>query len=698
MTKEEVISYLKNFAVVIITVILAIYPVLFLTSTNDPFIFPKQLLVVSTTGLLLLLFGAKSILERKITIKTTPYNLPLVLFGVVILISSVISKNMFDSLLATIPLVALLFFYFMMTNMIEEKQSFRMIIVSLLVGGILLSLFSILQYFKVYIFPFALTRDQLFNPHGSLLQVLIYLTPLIAYSAYSMYQSLKHTKDLASDLLFFFHIASTVIMGLAFLLGIYQIIALPQKPIILPFIYGFQIALASISQDTSRLVASFLFGSGYGTFTSDFTRFKLPSFNLERDIWNLVFSYSSSYYLELVATTGLLGAITYLFLAYKFIKTKAVRTNGMFFALALILFLSFILPLSFSTIFILLVMFSFYSLTLYFEKRPQVHNVTISLVAFREGLFNVTPESSRHAERQDSYVLPGVVFSIIILIVGVVGFYMVKVYASDVKFRDSFDPANLNNGGRVYELQAKGINDFPYKADYHRVFSQINFALANSLISNIPQGSSPSADIQRQVFLLLQQSINEGRNAAILSPMTAVNWQNLSQIYRNLINVGQNAEQFAVASLQQAILLDSANPQLYIELGGIFYQLGQFENAQNQFGQAIRLKPDFANAYYNYGHALEAKNTPADLANAINYYRQVRQLVSDNQESVAKINGEIEALESRLAAGQTGEPTTQVESQTQQPPLQISSPSATLPPQKPPVEIPPPPTASESGR
>src|SRR5690606_15442978 len=122
-----------------------------------------------------------------------------------------------------------------------------------------------------------------------------------------------------------------------------------------------------------------------------------------------------------------------------------------------------------------------------------------------------------------------------------------------------------------------------YKSDYYRVFSQVNLALANSVVNNIPQGSSPSAQTQQTVIGLMQQSINAARAAASLAPLSYTNWQNMSGVYRSLIGVGQNAEQFAVASINQAIALNPADPRLYIERGGIFYQLGNYDLAINDF-------------------------------------------------------------------------------------------------------------------
>jgi tetratricopeptide (TPR) repeat protein len=167
-----------------------------------------------------------------------------------------------------------------------------------------------------------------------------------------------------------------------------------------------------------------------------------------------------------------------------------------------------------------------------------------------------------------------------------------------------------------------------------------------------------------------------------------LNWQNLSSIYRTLIGFGQNADSFAILANQQAIALDPNNPQEYINLGGVYYQLGQWDNAIRQFQIAIALKPDYANAYYNLGHALQEKG---DLNNALVQYQTVKRLVVNDPTNLDRISKEIDSLE------KTGQPSSPSVSETGEP-LTVSTPSAQLPPQNPPVKIPAPIEATKSSR
>ncbi|MGH7245597.1 MAG: tetratricopeptide repeat protein, partial [Candidatus Levyibacteriota bacterium] len=206
----------------------------------------------------------------------------------------------------------------------------------------------------------------------------------------------------------------------------------------------------------------------------------------------------------------------------------------------------------------------------------------------------------------------------------------------------------------TYTLQTKAISIFPYNSDYYRIFSQTNISLANSLFALQPKGSSPSAQVQQTAFALVQQAISTARNATTLSPDLVANWQNLASLYRTLIGFGQNAENFAISSMQQAIAVDPTNPQEYINLGGIYYQLGQYDNAIHQFETAITLKQDLANAYYNLGHAYEQKG---DLQNALIQYKNVKILVVNDKANTTRIDQEIKIIEGKIGEQNTNQKT-----------------------------------------
>ena len=664
---------------------LLLFPILLTTITTDAFIIPKQAVLgaVVLTGVLIM--GAKAILNQAVRLRRTPFDAPLTLFGLAAFLSAIFAVNRADSFISFIPFLFAILLFFIITNSAKKSLDVFFLTASLIGGGILVSAITLLSYLKIYILPFEFAKNQTFTPFGSLFDQAIYLFLVLSVALYMAWPALKRRTSQTGSLQIYvnkgrlLYVIGSIALIVGTLVTVIGIITL-QKPTLLPYQTGFQTAFSVISQDTGRVVQGFLMGSGIGTFLSDFTRFKPAAFNTDLQLWNLSFLRSSSYMLEVISTMGLLGILSFGFLAYKILRSKPL-----FVPLLIALVLSIILPFSFTLIVLLFVLLALYSAQqgLLDRQRTRFFDVELKLVTLKKGVFALAdPENRRDSEYGN--VLP---FGFLVLTLGfslLVGFLALRFLYSDYLFQQSLVSASKNDAQRTYRLQTQAINAFSQRDGYHRIFSQINLSLANNLASSVPKGSSPSAQTQQTIYQLIQQSINSGREATTVSPQTSANWQNLSSIYRGLIGFGQNADSFAILANQRAVVLDPNNPVQYINYGGIFYQLGQWDNAIRQFQIAVSLKPDFANAYYNLGHALEQKG---DLEQALAAYQRVRDLVATDKGSLNQINKEIQALEGKISSSQTGiEP--QPAAGEEESALGINQPTTQLPVQKNPVEIP----------
>lgn len=663
---------------------LLLFPVMLATITTDAFVIPKQTVLglVVLTGVLIM--GAKAILNQAVRLRRTPFDVPVALLAIAAFLSAIFAINRADALISFIPFLFAILLFFIITNSAKKSQDVFFLTGALVAGGVLVSLITLLSYLKVYILPFEFAKNQTFTPFGSLFDQAIYLFLVLSVALYMAWPALKRRTIDNRKLIFvdkgrLIFVIGSVLLLAGTAVSIIATLTL-QKPTLLPYQTGFQTAFAAISQDSGRVVQGFLMGSGIGTFLSDFTRFKPAEFNLSPTLWNLSFLRSSSYVLEILATMGLLGILSFGFLAYRIIRSKPL-----FVPLLIALVLSIILPFSFTLIVLLFALLALYSAGqgLLDRQKTRFFDVELKLVTLKKGVFALTdPETRRDSEYGN--ILP---FGFLVMALGfslLVGFLALRFLYSDYLFQQSLVSASKNDAQKTYKLQTDAIKMFPQRDGYHRIFSQINLSLANNLASSVPQGSSPSAQTQQTIYQLIQQSINSGRTATSVSPQTSANWQNLSSIYRGLIGFGQNADTFAILANQRAVQLDPNNPQQYINYGGIFYQLGQWDNAIRQFQIAVTLKPDFANAYYNLGHALEQKG---DLEQALSSYQRVRSLVGSDKKSVEQINKEIKALEGKIGTS-TNNQQAQTGTSENQPPLGINQPAAKLPEQKNPVEIP----------
>ena len=653
--KERITQIIDKLSLALIGLLLLLFPLIFTTRTTDVFTLPKQTLIGGVSLTVLILFGLKSLLNNKVVIRRNPFDLPVVIFSMAVFLSSVFAVNKIDSFVNFVPFVYAVFAYFVIVNTAKTKTSVLFLLSSLISGALLVSLTSILSFVKIYPLPFAITKLQTFSTLGSSFDQALYLglvLPIVAYLVFPFILAYTKGKKEQNELeeanpksdilkLAGFGI-STIIILIGLLVTIYELIYL-QKPIILPIETGFQTAFAAISQDTGRIIQGFLFGSGFGNYGVVFSKFKQATINANPQLWSLTFFRSSSFVLELLATTGILGLLSFFFLVYRIVKERPL-----FVPLVLAIAASFVLPFSFSILALFFLLLGLYVGILGLEEKHarRFFDVELQLVALKRGIISFLP-TEEETKKQDGFskLLPGFIFAVIALLVLGLGFVSIRYILSNMKFQQSLVAASQGNYSLTYTDQRDSIALFAFSDDYYRNFAQTNLVIATSLTNTLQKDKTTDSQTSQTIYTLIQQSINAGRQATTLSPQKAVNWQNLADIYRRLIGVGQNADSFALLSAQQSAILDPNNPTEYVFWGGIYYQLGQYDKAITQFQTAINLKPDFPNAYYNLGHSLIQKG---DLKGGLAQFQTVKSLVLKDKANLDKINAEIKDLENQI--------------------------------------------------
>ncbi|MBI2594200.1 hypothetical protein HYW39_00720, partial [Candidatus Curtissbacteria bacterium] len=433
-----------------------------------------------------ILFGIKALLVQAVRLRRTPFDLPVGLFGVATFLSAIFALNRYDSLISFVPFLFSIILFFLITNNVKRAKDVLFLKSGLIVGSIVISVITLLSYLKIYVIPFAFTKNQAFTPMGTLFDQALFLIVVLSLCLYLSWPALKRRVVEKGRLVFVLGALFVLIGTAVTIIGLVTL----QKPIILPYQVGFQTAFAAISQDSGRVIQGFLMGSGLGTYFTDFTRFKPVTINADQALWNLSFLRSSSFVLELIATTGLLGIISFLFLIY-----RILRSRPLFIPLLIIVAFAMFLPLSFSNLVLFFVILGLYSAQqgLSERERARFFDVELKLVTLKKGVFALTdPESKGNSEYEN--FLPVSIFVITVIFAGLIGFVSVRFLVADYLFQQSFVAAQANDAQKTYQFQVRAINMFPQRDGFHRIFSQLNLTLANNLALSIPQGTNPSPE------------------------------------------------------------------------------------------------------------------------------------------------------------------------------------------------------------
>lgn len=358
-----------------------------------------------------------------------------------------------------------------------------------------------------------------------------------------------------------------------------------------------------------------LIGLGSDSFESLFTRIKPLSYN-QSDTWNINFLVSRSALLQWWVETGLLGMTAVILLIAHVVKyvRPLSRPRYIFYTLlgTYILGTWILLPWSYMLLFLTWA----YLLDL----------------ALHVALTQPASQSNIVSLRNHTLLLGSTVIGVVTL-GGVLGYFSYRTYRAEVLFKESIDALQINDGKNAYDSLREAIILYPQNEKFRNQFAQLNLLLANNIALRAKEASSTkdaqsdkpvtkelTSEERQAATQFIQQSISEAKALVALNPTKASHWNTLATIYRSIIPIAQGSEAWAVASYQEALRRDPLNPQLSLNLGGVYYGAQDYASAVSTFRQSVIARPNWANAHYNLAWALfqagEFEAAVASLKNA----------------------------------------------------------------------------------
>lgn len=620
-----------------------VLPLFFLPFTAEFYEFNKNILLAVACLLFLALWMGKMVLAKKVTLRRSPFDLPIILFAAVVTASTIlVSPNKIEAILlpgATGTVLALTALYFLLTNNLSEKQA-EQAIKALLISATLLALITIYQFIGIgealisansfWVF----LKPKFWTPAGGLLALGSFLLTVFILAALQIWKKrVSEKQPLSASSLS--EIISLLILAGGLGVTAYQLF-ISAKTILLPPSAGWAIAIETLKSAP-------ILGLGLSNFLSAFTAFRPIAFNAT-DLWSFRFTSSSNWYFHLLATVGVLGLGTIAFLIFRVITSNLKTNRPVFVSLVVIFLILALIPSSFLLIFTLYLLLAILAV---FGPKQEIE------------------ETSR--------LLPWTFFIPTLAVVLVAFYFIGRAYAAELVFRRSILALNQNQGLAAYNFQIQAISLNPYQSNFRLAYSQTNFALANALAAN-----KDLSDQDRQnISILIQQSIREAKAAVSLNSRNVIAWENLANTYRALINFAEGANDWTIAAYQQAIALDPLNPNLRLSLGGVYFALGQYDEAVKWFEQVVNLKPNFANGHYNLSAAYREKG---DFARATGEMETTLSLIPRDSDDWKKAISELEALKKKL--GEKAEKEAQKSTESLSPPQPLPTgikPPLTLP-------------------
>ena len=681
-------NYFDQIVFLLVLAIAGVTPLVFTNLTTDFFDTPKLIFLVGATILVVGLWSFSWVLKGKISINRTPLDLPWIGLLVIVLASAFLSVSRYPAIFGNmtrmhgtlISWVTYIVLFFVIVSNLNTKDRLRSLWYVLLGSGLIVAIVSIFSFFKLYL-PLDFAKSVNFTPAGSTfsaLAVMFLVWPLTLISI------VKPNKFLPLPVA----LASAAVMGIAMaLIGSLPIFVLmaitvglclktvgekqvlsKSAMLLVPIglslfivVLGYFRFPGNIFQQTSssfpreiqlplgiswKVTASAFrdapfIGTGPATYGLNFTAYKPNEFNL-LNYWNVSFDTAYNELLQVLGTLGFFGlaawiiiGVTVFRIAWKYLNTEGIEGWMAVSSIGAIM----LLFVHATTLVSMVTTMVIWAALLMAQDsiRERIAHISLGLKASM-------------ADNKQFDLFPLFVFIIFLVACIPLTFKYFNTVLADGYHRKALSVAS-SSGTQTYQYLQKAEALNPYVDLYRVDLAQTNFALANA-IAGQATGSAGLNDQQKQTIqTLLSQAITEGRVAVTLNPRSSANWEVLGSIYRNITGVAQNSLTFALDAYGKAIQRDPMNPVLRVTVGGIYYSAKNYDMTVRFFSDAVNLKPDYVNGYYNLAIALRDKG---DLANAkliadqaVNIlqkdpttpdYKAAKALVEDLKSKIAAVN------------------------------------------------------------
>lgn len=571
---------------------LSILPIIFLPLTQDFYDTNKWMWLVLGATIILFLTGISFFRNGTKHISISYGTLA---FGALSLpaITSLVaaSTNKIEALLHPLGLVTFLALMILVTATTSKTILTR----GLYLSATILNLIAIYQFFSMgsIMFPrLAYLSDALWTPSGATTSTIavsvITLILLIPDITRAIKKSSDHTPLALLILALLVIVAGTS-------LTIWQFIPKLAGDF-LPISVAWPVMLEVFKNGKTAV-----FGVGVENFVSAYTIGK-PISILTTPLWNIRFAASNNFFFHLATVYGSIGLIASLLFAY--ILLRATKNP------AVIILLLFPPTLTVLTVAAILFSLSGAVHQKYITSPPIRYAAGIFLLFFSVGMF----------------------------------YGSVRFYAGELYFFQALAAAEKNQGTSTYNFLGHAIQTNTYMSRYHIAFGQVNLSLANSLATKATEAD------RSLMSQLVQQGISEAKAAVTISPQNINAWENLGSSYQAVIPIATGSDAWAETAYQKALSIDPTNPALLVNLGGVLVHEKKYDDAVQIFLQAIQLKSDYANAYYNLANVYtlqgNREKARAELIKTMN-------LVTESSSDYVKVKNELYGLTQATVSGQT---------------------------------------------
>ncbi len=353
-----------------------------------------------------------------------------------------------------------------------------------------------------------------------------------------------------------------------------------------------------------------LFGTGVETYAYAYYSVKPLEHNLTSE-WDYLYNKAHNEYLNYLATTGAFGLgshlLIILFFFYKALKILRKEQSGYFpISTAILGSYAAIITSNFFGFSVVIVNLLFFFLPIFFFEleSPKVFSSSIAW--------------PKNAKTQDRVTILGMAgIAVVAFVVLFYEFYLLNFWLADRKYALGY---NLNKAGeftQAFRPLSEATKMAPGEDLYQDELS-INMATLAILLADQKQATQ-AAQFATEAKRLSDDVVSR-------HPHNVIFWKTRTRVAFALSQIDPKLIDLALDAIKSAEMLAPTDAKIVYNMALFYNQKGDNKKAEQNFREAIRLKPNYIDAYYALG-LLYSQLAKDDAARAAEYRSKARELL-----------------------------------------------------------------------
>lgn len=343
-------------------------------------------------------------------------------------------------------------------------------------------------------------------------------------------------------------------------------------------------------------------GTGVETFAFAYYKYKPVGHNLTSE-WNYLYNKAHNEYLNFLATTGILGLGSYLFIigTFLFIIYKYLKSNIYHRKSSIINDRLYIPALSAGYISILITNFFGFSVVivnLYFFLIPTFVFVLLNKLNPKNAFVYHFGKKTNQAEL--SLLQKGDIFVTLALAIYLILFF-VNFWLADQAFALGGNLARAGEYKSSYSQLKDAVQRVPFEPVYKDELAGSDALLAAGLISSLTKDDKEkektltlASDLAKETIILTTQITKDHPNNIVFLKTQV-------RVYYILSQIDPKYSRDALSAIQKAQKLAPTDANIYYNLALLYGQNNETDKAVEALKSAIAVKPNYENAYYALG-------------------------------------------------------------------------------------------------